>query len=403
MNHLKTVFLFLTLILLFSSTVYAEQKLQLDRNSIVARVDKGSITLDQLLEIWGPAYYEIFNNARNGKMPVAEINANLQKEWDKALEVVIRDEAFYQEALNNYESNFQKMVDQYYAAQRANGVTRKHVEERMRKMMKKSQDENIQRIIRKQLEAAGGINNLSNVLRSRNITFEEWRERLVRKAFTYGYLFSVFEPLGTTIEPRPQQIISYYKKNIKDFTLPDTVIFDQILISNEKRGSKEKADDIAQQIGNGILDKKISFAKAAEKFSDDKEGAASKGRETGASPDPEREAWLSDVREAVKSQEPGKLEILESPIGYHITILRKVIPGKRIPFKNAQRMIVQKIKDDIWEKKSDQFYDKLKNNINIEIVQQKVPESLLLHGKTTAATNNRRKIGMSAVSDINNR
>ena len=404
MNFFKLFIHFVIVLIVtavYTHTADAAQKLQIDRNSIVARVDKGSITLDQLLEIWGPSYYEILNNARNGKIAPVDINKYLQKEWTKSLDVVIRDEAFYQEALNNYESNFQEMVDQYYAAQRSSGMTRKRVEERLRKMMKKSQEENIQRVIKYQIKAAGGLNNLNNVLRARDITFEQWRERLVRKSFTYGYLFSVFEPLGTAIEPRPQQILHYYKKNIQDFTLPDRVIFDHILISNEKRGSVEKADNIAQQIGSGILDKKISFSRAAVRFSDDKEGADNKGREINISPDPEREAWLADVREAVKEQKPGELEILESPMGFHITVLRKVIPGKKIPFKKAQKMIVQKIKDERWEKKSDKFYKKLKNNINIEVIQKTVPESLQWH--STLVQNKKRKIGMSAVPNVNSR
>ncbi len=42
----------------------AQSIVNFDRNSIVARVDRGSITLDQVMEVFGPAYYEIINRAR---------------------------------------------------------------------------------------------------------------------------------------------------------------------------------------------------------------------------------------------------------------------------------------------------------------------------------------------------
>ncbi len=60
----------------------------------------------------------------------------------------------------------------------------------------------MERVISGQIKAAGGLDNLNNVLKSRGITYKDWKDRIVRKAFTYSYLYSVFEPLGVSMEPR---------------------------------------------------------------------------------------------------------------------------------------------------------------------------------------------------------
>ena len=392
----KVLFCSVIFLLLFNVGFSAQNDIDIDRNSIVARVDKGSITLDQVMELFGPSYYEIYNKMSSGKLPVSKVNSELQKAWTKAVNSVVRDEMFYQEALNDYENKFQQLVDSQYksSAAQGNSVLRESVEQRMRRIMKKQQDERVTKVINDQIEAAGGLDNLNRVLKSRDITFKEWKDRIVRKAFTYGYLYSVFEPLGVSIEPRPQQILKYYKDHLDKFTLPGNVLFDHILVSNEKRGGKEKANEISQKIGLAILDKKISFKTAAKKFSDDPVGRANEGREREVSKNTEREAWLSDVREAVREQKPGKLEILESPIGYHITVLQKITKGRRIPFKKAQKDIISKIKGDIWEKQSNEFYQELKGKMMVDIKQKNVPQQLLL--RDGISVKNTRKIGMSA-------
>ena len=382
---------------LFITTAYSKpQEIDIDRNSIVARVDRGSVTLDQVMELWGPAYYEVLNKAQKGSITSSQINPELQKAWVKAVNSVVRDEMFYQEALNDYENKFQQLVTSQLQSSSASGdtVLRSNVEDRLRRLMKKKQDEQVNRVINDQIKAAGGVDNLNKVLKSRGLTYKEWKDRIVRKAFTYSYLFSVFEPLGISIEPRPQQILSYYKKNKNEFTLPGKVIFDHILVSSEKRGSKEKAEQIAQKIGLAIIDKKISFATAASKYSDDPVGSANSGRVDGISQQPEREAWLKDVREAVKDQEVGQLEILESPIGYHITVLLKKTKGQRIPYKMAQKQIISRIKSSEWEKESNKFYDKLKSEMMVDIKQKTVPKQLLWHESSKPTSS--RKIGMSA-------
>ncbi len=389
---------FVLFCLLICSIAYCADiaDIDIDRNSIVARVDRGSVTLDQVLELFGPAYYEILNKAVSGKIPSSQINPELEKAWDKAVNSVVRDEMFYQEALNDYDNKFQSFVDAQFRSSSAQGasVMRSNIEDRMRRLMKKKQDEQVTRVINKQIEAAGGLNNLNNVLASRGISFKEWKDRIVRKAFTYGYLYSVFEPLGVSIEPRPQQILKYYKTHIDKFTLPGDVVFDQILVSNSKRGGRDKADEIAQKIGLAIIDKKISFKTAAEKFSDDPVGRKNGGRESSVNSNSKREAWLADVRDAVREQEPGKLEILESPIGFHITVLRKITSGRVIPFQKAQKEIINKIKSDEWEKQSDNFYNELKTRMMVDIKQKDVPAQLLWQGGNVRSDT--RRIGMSA-------
>ena len=80
---------------------------------VVARVDIGSVTLDQILEQWAPAWYEVTSQAINGTIPVGEVDARIQEAWDKAVDAAVRDEVFYQESVREFENFFQKLVDSY--------------------------------------------------------------------------------------------------------------------------------------------------------------------------------------------------------------------------------------------------------------------------------------------------
>lgn len=340
---------------------------------VVARVGGRTIMLDQLMEQWGPAWYEVVNKATSGRISPAEVDAQLQTAWDKALETAIKDEMFYQEALREFDQQFQKMVDAMAAG--STGAGRREAEERLKRLINKHRQEQISQITERSIKSAGGFENLARVLKNRGITFEEWKERLVRKAYTYSYLYNLFEPMGDKVEASPGKVKNFYRSHPELFTEPGKVVFKQIFFDNSTRGGEEGSYKAAASVYAAIAGGQLTFEDAVAKYSDDAPSKARGGVESGVSPEPDREAWLAEVREAAREQEPGKLgAILVSPRGCHLVILISAEKGRVVPFEVAQKQIQSKMAGDDWEKKSGELFRKLREVVSVEIAVKQFPQ-----------------------------
>ncbi|GHV22124.1 hypothetical protein AGMMS49959_12410 [Planctomycetales bacterium] len=346
------------------------------RQVTVANVGNGKVTLDAVLELWYPSWSEIIAKGRGGKISGGAVNAQLQAEWTKDVEAVIRDELFYQEAMNDFERAFQQNVDLLYAQMRAqqSGGTRADAERRLKGIIDKSREQQIASIINHNLKAAGGIDNLSRVLVARGLMFDEWKNRLVRKAYTYSYLANLFEPLGKVVQPSPKEVRRYYEAHPDEFSEPGDVVFQQLLLRNDRHGGEDKTYELAEQIYRDLEDGKLTFAQAVRQYSDDAESQGRDGRETTVAADPEREAWLSEVRAAAADQQPNELgPILVSPRGCHLARLIRADPPKIIPYSRAQKTILDKMEQNKWESKSNELYQKIKNKTLVQIALPDFP------------------------------
>ncbi len=343
--------------------------------SIVARVGTGSITRDQLMEQFGPAWYEITGQARAGQITATEVDKRLQDSWTKALEGAIKDEAFYQEAMRNFEATIQGYVDKQMAgARNGGGMTRKETEQRVRQIIDRQRHDIVQKMIEFNIKRAGGFDNLARMLKTRGISFDTWKQRILRKAYTYQFLMTRFQPMGNSVQPSPNKVLRYYRDNQDKFTEPGKVVFKHIFFDNKLHGGEQGAYQKATQAYTEIVKNQITFEDAVTKYSDDKVSAARGGVEDGVSTDAEREIWLEDLRQAAADQAPGKLgPVLISPRGCHITVLLRKDPGRVTPFKYAQKMILDKIENEKWQKLSDDYYRKLRSVMHIEIVHEKFP------------------------------
>ena len=341
---------------------------------VVARVDVGSVTLDQILEQWAPAWYEITSQAITGAVAPGEVDARIQEAWDKAVDAAVRDEVFYQESVREFENFFQKLVEGYASGAGGSGTSRRQIEERLRGIINRNRQQQIDQIIRQSISSAGGFDNLVGVLRARGLTYEEWKERIVRKAYTYGYLFTLFEPMGDKVQPSPAKVLAYYRENQDKFTEPGRIVFRHIFLDNATRGGEDGAYDAATRVYSAIADGRMDFVQAAQTYSEDAQTKATGGLVDDISADPEREAWLSEVRRAASQQEPGKLgQILISPRGCHIVMLERAEPGQVVPYARAQKLILERMQRDRWEEKSDDYYRKLREVVHVEVLQPQFP------------------------------
>ncbi len=342
-------------------------------------VGRGRITLDQVFEVWGPTWYQTMADVKRGRIPARECDPHLQEEWRRALETVIREEIYYQEAMRAYDQDLARMIDRVYEARqgsRGSSPSRIQVEREVRASQSRQLKRAVNNMIEHYLRVTGGIERLKRVLAARGLTWEEWRRRITKKGLAHRHLRMRISPLVSRMIS-PADIRDYYHKHEQDFIKPGKVIFRHILFSYEKRGGDEGARLAARNVYDAISAGDISFADAARKHSDDESSRERGGLEDEISPDPEREEWLANIREAVRGEKPGVLgPILVSGRGCHLAVLVRSYPGTPIPFRQAQRRVKDRIYSARWDAAADKYYRELREQVRVRILVPQFPHEL---------------------------
>ncbi len=359
-----------------------QQPLMIDRKGLAVKIDDEPLSIDQVFEAWGPAWYEVMNAARGGKIATDQVDTRLQQEWEKALDTVVREAVFHLEAERYFEDMLQEQVQQQYSRQQAgpNDGSRPIGRDRMEAEMRRQRDAQLrascEELINEKIRESGGAKGLKRILDSRSMTWEEWRQRQIRKAFTATYLHSKFRPVEG-VEYRPADILNFYKSNPALFTEPGEVLFRHILFSYDKYGGSKQAYEAAWDVYDKISQGMLRFEDAAKTYSDDTISALRGGLENRRSSDDSREGWLSFVRDAAREEEPNNLgPILESTVGYHLVMLLKEGEGTKIPYSIAQKFIQQRMRAEEWDRKCDALYEDLKKQVRIEVRTPAFPPQL---------------------------
>lgn len=339
----------------------------------VATVGHGKITADQVFELWTPVWYETLAKVRNGKMRPEEGDHRLTEEWQKAVLALIKDELFFQEAEREHNSMINNFVDNI--VRQGADRPRMQIASEVRRAMEQDMDKHFRRLNAELIKETGGMLKLHKVLEGRGISFMEWQNRLKKKAFTQTYLTLVLKP--RTPNPGPRQIQQYYASHPEEFSKPGRLRFRHIFFSTAKRGSDQAQDD-AVDVWERLVDGEIDFEAAARQYSDDAESKARGGLETeDEAVDPEREAWLADIRTALREETPGAVgPILESPFGFHVTELLDIGPDRKIPFSEVSRDIDRKLQNRIWEEETDRYFAGIRKNTDIQVLMPSFPPTL---------------------------
>ncbi|HEA46893.1 MAG TPA: hypothetical protein ENH97_00585 [bacterium] len=163
-------------------------------------------------------------------------------------------------------------------------------------------------------------------LAKEGITFEKWKNGvreniLLEKLIT----FQVYLPLKVS----EKEITAYYQGHQDQFKEPKKFRIRQILVENQA-----EAEEILKALGKG-------------------EGFEELARKRSLSPDKERggdmgyfstEEMLAEWEEAVGKLSPGEVSYpVESPYGWHIFKLEKVLPPRMVSLKEARKKIKEKL------------------------------------------------------------
>lgn len=350
----------------------------INQQAMVAEVGLGRVRLMDVMDQWGPNHGRIIGQALANQITPAEADQRLQEAWTDALQGAIRDELFYQEAKREYEYFIQKQIDAFYAYKKAEAnrdggsYSRQRAERELREMETKRLNQAMNEHLMRLVKAAGGTENLARVLKARGITFNEWKSKLVRKNFTYGFFSS---RLGSkqVNRPRPKDVARYYKQNPEKFTTPGRVVFQHLYVDNDKHGGPETAYARAEHLWQAIDAGRITFAAAVAKYSDDPIGQQAGGLveqpANGA-----RGEMLEQVHGEIQEEALGKLApLLVGETGVHLVIPLRRLPGRKTPWKEAQKEIEQKMIADNREAEMAKLEKKLREEVRINVLMPDFP------------------------------
>lgn len=349
----------------------------------VALVNHNRIGADQVFELWTPLWRETLAKVRNGKMSPAEGDRRLQQEWDRAIKALLKDELFYQEAEREHNSMINTIVDRVMRG--GADRSRNQVAEEIRRLLKQDMDKFFRQLNAEVVKDSGGTVKLHKVLEARGLNLLDWQRRLQKKAFTQSYLHQILKPRAPN--PGPRQIQKYYADHPDDYTKPGTVKFRHIFFSNAKRGPEQARED-AVEVWERLVDGEVAFEAAAAEHSDDAVSRARGGLETeDEAADPEREAWLNDIRTALREEPVGEIgPILESPFGCHVAVTLSVGPPHRTPFSEVRKEIEQKLQGERWDAETDRYFAVIRKSSDIRIVMPRFPDNLSCAYQTGASS-----------------
>jgi len=187
-------------------------------------------------------------------------------------------------------------------------------------------------------------------LNKEGTTFEEWKKGVSENILLEKLITSqVYLPIKVS----EKEITAYYQEHRDQFKEPKKFRIRQILVENQV-----EAEEILKALGKG-------------------EGFEELARKKSLSPDKERggdmgyfstEEMLAEWEEAVGKLSPGEVSYpVESPYGWHIFKLEKVLPPRMVNLKEARKKIKEKLLLERREGASKEWLLGLRVRAEIEI------------------------------------
>jgi peptidyl-prolyl cis-trans isomerase C len=202
------------------------------------------------------------------------------------------------------------------------------------------------------------------MLKARGVTLEQLRAETADSASVNAMLKTDVEPKVTVSEP---EIKKFYDDNKPKFRQEDSVHASHILIRADEQAdaatkakAKAQADDLLKQLKKGA-----AFADLAKKFSQDP-GSAPNGGDLGFF---SKGQMVPQFENAAFALQVGQTSaVVESPFGYHIIKVVETKPGRDLGYDEVKAQIADYLKQQLRDKKSQEFVDQLKTKAKIAIL-----------------------------------
>jgi peptidyl-prolyl cis-trans isomerase C len=215
--------------------------------------------------------------------------------------------------------------------------------------------------IRKQFPTEEAFNQM---LTTRGVTLERLR---AETADTVAVNQMLQKELESKIAVTDAEITTFYDANKARFRQEDSVHASHILIradqqadSATKAKAKAQAEDLLKQLKKGA-----AFADLAKKYSQDP-GSAPNGGDLGFF---SKGQMVPAFDAAAFALQVGQTSAaVETPFGYHIIKVQEAKPGRDLTFDEVKAQIADYLKQQLRDKKSQEFVDQLKAKGKIQIL-----------------------------------
>jgi parvulin-like peptidyl-prolyl isomerase len=168
-----------------------------------------------------------------------------------------------------------------------------------------------------------------------------------------------------------QELKKYYQEHEKNFLLPDAVkarhiFFEAVMdAAPEVKGkARAKAEEVLTRLRKGE-----EFSSLAKEFSQDADSAAKGGELGWISPGKTNSEEFEKVLFALKAGETG--DIVETPFGFHIIRVDERRDKRSATFDETREQILNRLKGELAQKKTQEFLDKLSKDTGLVIVGEK--------------------------------
>lgn len=195
------------------------------------------------------------------------------------------------------------------------------------------------------------------------------KDFLVPEKADVQYVLLDLDTLKSRVSVSEEELRKSYQENKDRFMVPEERSARHILINAEKSApaaQRQAAKAKAEQLLAQLKKDPSLFAELAKKNSDDA-GSAEKG---GALDYFGRDSVAKPLEEAVFSQKPGDIALVEADYGYHIVTVTGVRGGQPQPFE----VVRAQIEDDARKQLAQRQYAEAAENFTNKVYEQ--PDSL---------------------------
>ncbi|MBN1258051.1 MAG: peptidylprolyl isomerase, partial [Planctomycetes bacterium] len=357
-----------------------------EEKTIAAAVDDREITLEEVVNIWQPAWRNTMARCEEGTLDTTMAEQELQVAWESSLAEAVRNEIFYREASLFISEKISMQAEnmsseESYGKDEAAEANYQYLHNRVKAAVEQQIEDLVATNIQNHTQRAGGKSQLLALLAASNTTWQDWREQLRRQVMISLYQ-NESVPLTEGTEFSPSEIRAYYKRYQNEFLSPPKIHFRHIFINFAHHGGEVGARKLASEIINRLQKNEISFDAAIKEFSDDAPSVACGGLDpipdglgnTMEALGPARLAWLSKVRDAAAVIPTGKTSpLLLSEAGCHIIQVLSQEPGELLPFSDAQEKIVEILSARKRHGEVEELYQKLRAKAKVRILIPNYP------------------------------
>jgi parvulin-like peptidyl-prolyl isomerase len=219
-------------------------------------------------------------------------------------------------------------------------------------------------LIIKDLKKQNNINSdeeLKAAIAAQGMDYEAWKNQIKDSRIQQKY---VYDEIGSKIKIDNSAIMDYYKKNIKDYTIPPKITLNCIFLSKQNyldpKALEEKKEAINEQL------KKKPFEEVAKTYSE--------------LPGSENNYFLGEFK---KGELDSRIEAaalplkkgeysgwIETDTGWYIVQLINLTESQLVEYKSVRENIENKLKQAEQEKRLKAYIEQLKKESYIKIYSQ---------------------------------